>query len=264
MDTAFWLSDEALAAFMPIIVYWVYAGMYMALGSSCDKYRLHSKKDQDEMNLVSKGTVVKGVLFVHFLQVFWVFLMFLVTGGKNPGGSTGKQQPSSFFDIARQLAIATLVMDTYHYFLHRFIFHNKYLYKYIHATHHRLVVPYTFGAIYSNPVEAFLSDTLGASLSFVLSGMSPRTSVFFFCFATIKNVDDHCGILFPGNPFHIFFRNNTAYHDIHHQVYGVKYNFSQTFFNIWDRMLGTHMPYSLEKRPEGGFEVRPAKDCKAN
>ncbi|XWS34096.1 hypothetical protein CRYUN_Cryun21dG0010100 [Craigia yunnanensis] len=260
MSAGLGLSDEILAALMPVVVYWVYAGMYMVLGSSCDNYRLHSKKDQDEMNLVSRGAVVKGVLFLHIIQVITALLLFVVTGGNDTGASAG--QPASFIVIARQLVVAMLIMDTYHYFLHRFIFHNKFLYKYIHARHHRLVVPYTFGAIYSHPLEAFLSDTIGGSLAFVLSGMSPRTSILFFSFATIKNVDDHCGILLPGNPFHIFFRNNTAYHDLHHQLYGGKYNFSQTFFVMWDRILGTHMPYSIEKREEGGFQVRPTKDCK--
>ncbi|XWS34095.1 hypothetical protein CRYUN_Cryun21dG0010000 [Craigia yunnanensis] len=155
-----------------------------------------------------------------------------------------------------------VVMDTYQYFLHRFIFHNKFLYKYIHAQHHRLNAPYSFGAIYSHPSEAFLADTVGGSLAFILSGMSPRTSIFFFCFATMKNVDDHCGIMIPGNPFHIFFKNNAAYHDLHHQLYGGKYNFAQPFFVMWDRILGTHMPYSLEKRAEGGFEIRVTKDSK--
>jgi sphinganine C4-monooxygenase len=33
--------------------------------------------------------------------------------------------------------------------------------------------------------------------------------------------------------------NNAAYHDIHHQSWGIKSNFSQPFFTIWDRLLGT-------------------------
>ncbi|MCI51527.1 sphinganine C(4)-monooxygenase 1-like, partial [Trifolium medium] len=89
--------------------------------------------------------------------------------------------------------------------------------------------------------------------------MSPRASIFFFSFATIKTVDDHCGLWLPGNLFHMFFSNNSAYHDVHHQLYGNKYNFSQPFFVMWDKILGTYMPYSLEKRPSGGFESRPCK-----
>ncbi|CAN8305247.1 unnamed protein product [Cochlearia groenlandica] len=74
-----------------------------------------------------------------------------------------------------------------------------------------------------------------------------RTAIFFFSLATIKTVDDHCGLWLPGNPFHIFFSNNSAFHDVHHQLYGSKYNFSQPFFVVWDRILGTYFPYSLDK-----------------
>ncbi|EOY01949.1 hypothetical protein QUC31_013518 [Theobroma cacao] len=157
-----------------------------------------------------------------------------------------------------------VVLDTYQYFLHRYMHHNKFLYCHIHSQHHRLVVPYAFGAFYSHPLEAFTFDTVGALLAFVVSGMSPRASIFFFSFGTIKSVDDHCGILLPGNPFHCFFINSTAYHDLHHQLYGGEYNFSQPFLVMWDRILGTYMPYSLEKREEGGFQLRPDKNCKDN
>ncbi|XVE85875.1 hypothetical protein DITRI_Ditri17bG0126500 [Diplodiscus trichospermus] len=255
------ISDEILAAIMPVVVYWVNAWMYMALGSSCEKYRLHSKKDEDKMNLVSREAVIKGVIFQHFLQVITALLLFLTRGSGNDDGASA-EQPTSIYDIPKQILIAMVVMDTYQYFLHRFIFHNKYLYKYIHAQHHRLVVPYAYGAIYSHPSEAFLADTVGGSLGFLLSGMSARTSIFFFCFITIKNVDDHCGIMHPWNPLHLIFRNNTAYHDLHHQLYGGKYNYAQPFFVMWDKILGTHMPYSVVKRAEGGFEVQLEKDYK--
>lgn len=154
-------------------------------------------------------------------------------------------------------------MDTWQYFMHRYMHQNKFLYKHIHSLHHRLIVPYSFGALYNHPVEGLLNDTIGGALSFLLSGMSPRASIFFFSFATIKTVDDHCGLWLPGNLFHMFFNNNSAYHDVHHQLYGNKYNFSQPFFVMWDKILGTYMPYSLEKRASGGFESRPCKDFKA-
>lgn len=155
-------------------------------------------------------------------------------------------------------------MDAWQYFMHRYMHHNKFLYRHIHSLHHRLIVPYAFGALYNHPVEGLLNDTVGGALSFLLSGMSPRASIFFFSFATIKTVDDHCGLWLPGNLFQMLFKNNTAYHDVHHQLYGSKYNFAQPFFVMWDRILGTYMPYSLEKRAGGGFEARPMKDFKDN
>ncbi|KAJ6920337.1 hypothetical protein NC651_014052 [Populus alba x Populus x berolinensis] len=56
----------------------------------------------------------------------------------------------------------------------------------------------------------------------------------------------------------LFLQNNAAYHDIH-QLPGTKYNYYQPFFSIWDKILRTHMPYTIVKRHEGGLEARLVK-----
>ncbi|OAY50001.1 sphinganine C4-monooxygenase 1 [Manihot esculenta] len=257
-NMGFQISDELLGTFVPIILYWVYSGLYLGLGYF-ENYRLHSKQDEDVKNLVSKTTVVKGVILQQSIQAVVAILLFTVTADDSQAAIN---QRTSLMVLARQFVMAMLVLDTWQYFMHRYMHHNKFLYRHIHSQHHRLVVPYAFGALYNHPLEGLLLDTIGGALSFLLSGMSPRSSIFFFSFATIKTVDDHCGLWLPGNLFHAFFKNNTAYHDIHHQLYGSKYNFSQPFFVMWDRILGTYMPYTLEKRVEGGFEARPAKEYK--
>ncbi|KAG9451278.1 hypothetical protein H6P81_011243 [Aristolochia fimbriata] len=249
------ISDELLGTFVPIVVYWLYSAVYIMLGSF-DNYRLHSRKDEDVKNLVGKRTVVKGVLLQQVVQAVVAILLFTVTA--DDGTSSEKPQPSVIV-LARQFLTGMLVLDTWQYFMHRYMHHNKFLYRHIHSQHHRLVVPYAFGALYNHPLEGLLLDTVGGAMAFLFSGMSPRTSIYFFSFATIKTVDDHCGLWLPGNIFHILFRNNTAYHDVHHQLYGNKYNFSQPFFVMWDKILGTYMPYSLEKRIDGGFEAVPLK-----
>ncbi|KAB1208046.1 Sphinganine C(4)-monooxygenase 2 [Morella rubra] len=254
----FAISDELLVIFVPIVVYWSYSGMY-ALLEYFENYRLHSKKCEDEKNSVSKGTVIKGVLLQQTIHASVGIIWFTVMG--NEGGSVAGPEPSLIV-LAIQFLTAMLVFDTWQYFMHRLMHRSKFLYKHIHSQHHRLIVPYSFGGLYNHPLEGLL-DAIGGTVSFLLSGMSPRASIFFFSFATMKTVDDHCGLWLPGNPFHLFFQNNTAYHDIHHQLYGSKYNFSQPFFVMWDRILGTYMPYTIEERAGGGFEARPAyKDRK--
>ncbi|PWA36827.1 sphingolipid C4 hydroxylase [Artemisia annua] len=253
------ISDEFLGTVAPLIVYWIYSGIYVLFGSM-DKYRLHTKQDEDEKNLVSKSTVVKGVLLQQLVQAIVAIILFTVTGSDDTDADINKKL--SLFDLGRQFFTAMVVLDTWQYFMHRYMHQNKFLYRHIHSQHHRLIVPYAFGALYNHPIEGLLLDTIGGALAFLLSGMSPRASIFFFSFATIKTVDDHCGLWLPGNLFHIFFRNNSAYHDVHHQLYGTKYNYSQPFFVVWDKILGTYMPYSLEKRESGGFEVRPLKAVK--
>ena len=251
------VSDELLGTFVPIAVYWLYSGLYVALDGveRLDSYRLHPRGEEAARNVVSRGAVVRGVLVQQAFQVVVALTLFAVIGDES---GIAPKQPSAVV-IALQFIIAMFVMDTWQYFMHRYMHINKFLYKHIHSKHHTLVVPYSFGALYNHPLEGLILDTIGGALSFLLSGMTPRTSIFFFSFATIKTVDDHCGLWLPGNILHALFNNNTAYHDIHHQLYGNKYNFSQPFFVLWDKILGTYMPYSLENRKGGGFESRPVK-----
>lgn len=79
----FAVSDEFLGTFVPIIVYWVYSGIYILLGSF-ENYRLHSKKEEDDKNLVSKGTVVKGVLLQQIVQAVVAILLFTVRNSPFP------------------------------------------------------------------------------------------------------------------------------------------------------------------------------------
>jgi len=138
-----------------------------------------------------------------------------------------------------QFLLAILMVDTWQYFLHRAMHMNKWLYTTLHSRHHRLYVPYAFGALYNHPVEGFLLDTLGTGLAYLVTGMTVRQGMWFFTCSTIKTVDDHCGYAFPWDPIQHISSNNAAYHDIHHQSWGIKTNFSQPFFTFWDAFLGT-------------------------
>ena len=140
---------------------------------------------------------------------------------------------------ALQFAVAVAFLDTWQYFLHRAMHSNKYLYTTFHARHHRLYVPYAYGALYNHPAEGFTLDTLGSCIAYLVAGLTPRQCMWFFVVSTIKTVDDHCGYALPWDPLQHITRNNAGYHDVHHQSWGIKTNFSQPFFTFWDRLLGT-------------------------
>lgn len=74
----FTISDDLLGTFVPIFVYWFYSGIYLLLGFF-ENYRLHSKNDEDEKNLVSKSTVVRGVLFQQTIQAIVAIILFKVS-----------------------------------------------------------------------------------------------------------------------------------------------------------------------------------------
>ncbi|CAN1175713.1 Very-long-chain aldehyde decarbonylase GL1-9 [Linum perenne] len=246
----------------PVLVYWLYAGFYQLL-PPLDRYRLHPRAEEDEKNLVPFCSVVKGVLIQQLVQTVLGSFIFYpspmqLTSTISP--QTHNHQPPIPLQLT-QFIIAMFVVDAWQYFAHRYMHQNKFLYRRVHSQHHRLVIPYAIGTLYNHPAEA-VSDTIGAGLAFFVSGMTPRTGVFFFSFQVVKTVDDHCGMLLPWNILRFVFYNNAAYHDIHHQLHGSKYNYSQAFFSIWDRVFGTHMDYVVVERDGGGYEARLVrKNC---
>lgn len=258
-------KEEALAVVVPVGVYWAYSGFYTLLEKFQPKLfearRLHSKQDEKKKNLVTPQKVVLMVLFQQVLQIVLACLTFTLEKRSSDTASL----PSLWVQVL-QFLFACFVMDTWQYFMHRLFHESRFLYRNFHSWHHRLLVPYSFGALYNHPVEGFLLDSVGGALSFALSGMPPRNAILFFSFATIKTVDDHCGIYTPYNPFHLLFRNNAAYHDVHHQVKGFRYNYSQPFLPFWDHVLGTYLPFSVIKRAGGGLEahiLQPSNDTPA-
>ena len=123
----------------------------------------------------------------------------------------------------------SVVMDAWEYWWHRACHMSTFLYRNFHSWHHRLYVPYAFGALYNHPLEGLVFDTLGAAVSHALSGMTMRQAILFFVISEVKTVDDHSGYKLWWDPFQFLFNNNSDYHDIHHQAYGIKSNFSQPF-----------------------------------
>ncbi|XP_035835359.1 very-long-chain aldehyde decarbonylase GL1-9 isoform X2 [Helianthus annuus] len=192
----FWegyVSDEVMGTFAPIVIYWLYAGLFQLL-PPLDNYRLHTRKEEDVKNSVPLSSVVKGVLLQQLVQAVVAHLLFLVTS--ETGLVETEVQPPLLVQII-QIIIAMFVMDTWQYFVHRYMHVNKFLYRHIHSQHHKLVVPYAIGALYNHPLEGLLLDTVGGAISFLISGMTARTAVIFFCFAVVKTVDDHCGLWLP-------------------------------------------------------------------
>lgn len=122
------------------------------------------------------------------------------------------------------------ILDGWQYGWHRYFHINTFLYRHIHSWHHRLYVPYAYGALYNHPIEGFVLDTAGAAVAHKLVGFTTREATIFFFVSSAKTVDDHSGFAIPWDPLQFCFANNTDYHDIHHQIAGLKKNFSQPYF----------------------------------
>nr|AEQ39053.1 putative sterol desaturase [Wolffia arrhiza] len=252
--------DHLLPTFMPVIVYWITSAIYSKLIDSNDENRLFSKEEEQAQNAVPSNQVVRGVLKTHALQIALGLIYFTILGR----GKSGAQGEGSCLGTAKDAAVATLVLDAWEYFTHRLMHESQFMFRNFHQMHHHLQVPYSYGAQYTDLVDAFVSQFLGIIVCVELSGISAKTSAVFFSLLAVKSVDDHCSRWFPRrNPFHRFFRNNVAFQSVHHQVPGFKYNYSTYFLPTWDMLLGTYMPYAVEDREEGGYRLRTLKTTDA-
>lgn len=89
------VSDELLGTVVPLVVYWAYSGIYLMFGS-LENYRLHSKKEEDDKNCVSKTTVVKGVLLQQAVQAIVAIILFTVSTIFYPHTHTHLHSPVMF------------------------------------------------------------------------------------------------------------------------------------------------------------------------
>jgi hypothetical protein len=96
----------------------------------------------------------------------------------------------------------------------------------LHSGHHRVYCPYAFGAFYANIAEAFIFDVGGTGLALWLSQLTARQALWFTTLSVCKSVDDHCGYELPWDPFQWINGQTAAYHDIHHQSWGMKVSIS--------------------------------------
>lgn len=262
------ISDGTLALLAPIIAYWSYATFFHIIDvyQLAEKYRIHPSEEEESRNRVSLKNVIRDVIVQHFFQTIVGYTVVAldppqITGYelKDMWVLRNKYVPSFVPDgllwisymygwTLVKICIAICLIDTWQYWLHRIMHMNKALYRRFHSRHHRLYVPYAYGALYNDPVEGFVLDSVGTGLATLLTGLNHRETIFLFTFATLKTVDDHCGYRLPFDLFQVMFPNNSLYHDIHHQSWGIKNNFSQPFFTFWDKLFRTDYEFVNEYR----------------
>ncbi|OAX35447.1 hypothetical protein K503DRAFT_697028 [Rhizopogon vinicolor AM-OR11-026] len=272
------IPDTYVALAAPVLAYWIVSLTFYCLDISgwrwLDKYRIHDSEEVKSRNLATPGEVVRAVVVQHITQtalgLAWLSEPQEISVARCQSemevlGRTlvsvvrhviGEERGLKFLEIwgpeithwlywwgipVARILFALFIVDTWQYFLHRLMHTNKYLYRKIHSVHHKLYVPYAFGALYNHPIEGFLLDSLGAVIAESIAHLTMRQTIFVFAFSTCKTVDDHCGYSLPFDPFQVMSGNNADYHDIHHQTIGIKSNFSQPFFIHWDTLLGTRM-----------------------
>ena len=271
------VPDTMIALVAPIVAYWVYSFYFHIIDvyQLLEQYRIHPSEEQLSKNRVTLPVVIRDVIFQHVIQtvtglIVYVFESPPLTGFENAKLWAWRQNLPPFVPTVAiylfywygismiKIMTAFLIIDTWQFFLHRSMHQNKFLYKHFHSRHHQLYVPYAFGALFNNPVEGFLLDTVGTGIASLALDLTPRESIFLYTFSTLKTVDDHCGYSLPWDLFQKVFPNNSIYHDIHHQMFGIKYHFSQPFFVFWDTIFSSQY-HAIDDYKEQQKQITLAK-----
>ncbi len=137
---------------------------------------------------------------------------------------------------AARVVAATVVIDTYQYWLHRLMHAVPRLYRHMHSTHHDHRKTQPWAALYNSYAESIVGDVASFALAQWLCALSHSETLVVGALGVCKTVSDHSGYVLPWDPFS-HFANNAAYHQRHHTHPGV--NFEQPFYTVWDRALGT-------------------------
>ncbi|KAI8612274.1 protein SUR2, partial [Chytriomyces sp. MP71] len=225
--------------FAPIALYWIYSTFLFLLShlklTMVEIHRIPTDQPLRKPNRVTVSKVIYAVALQHFVQAITAVVLVILT---RPENVENWKMESPLMALIK-IAIASVILDTYQYWMHRWGHTNRTLYRWFHSVHHELTVPFAYGALYNHPVEGFFMDTIGSGLPSLLLNMHPWTSAIFYSIATLKTVDDHCGYSWPWSPAALFNANGARYHDIHHWGKGRMYNFSQPFYTFWDHLMGT-------------------------
>lgn len=144
-----------------------------------------------------------------------------------------------------------LLFDFFHYWSHRILHSNKYLYKMIHKHHHKFSSPIPLITFYQHPVDLLLSNSIPSFLSFFIINKLFGINISQLLFKLIMNyktfieISGHCGketktSSFPQCIWLPRYLNIELYaknHDLHHTSNNCNYS---KRFSLWDKCFGTY------------------------
>lgn len=143
--------------------------------------------------------------------------------------------------IPVSLVLSLIIHDTYFYWMHRLIHHER-IFRYVHLVHHRSVNPSPWASYSFHAVEALLEGGIIIVLALVLP-LHPGTIMAFTLVSFVINVYGHLGYEIMPRWFRhtIWFEviNTSCHHNLHHRKFKGNYGL---YFRWWDRWMKTEHP----------------------
>jgi sterol desaturase/sphingolipid hydroxylase (fatty acid hydroxylase superfamily) len=218
--------NTSILCFIPFICYWGFCGILELFSKKIDKENLTN------LNTVDPKKVFIDVLYVTLLATLGNFLLYYF----------------NVFDTGKfrvfYIVLGIWWIDTVEYFVHFTMHRIPWMYKTIHKEHHRLHIPYHYGALYNSSYEAGITGNI-LVIGFILFKFSFSEFITVTSLANIATILDHIDLHDYIEPethrfgFLIKIVSKNNFHYLHHSKY-FQYNFQQPFFTYYDRIFGTY------------------------
>lgn len=137
--------------------------------------------------------------------------------------------------------IALIIHDTYFYWMHRTVHHQK-IFRFVHLVHHKSTNPSPFTAYSFHVLEAILEAMILPIVLFLIP-MNIKAVVLFTLIGFFINIYGHLGFEIMPKWFRKSFLfgivNTSVYHNMHHSKFKGNYGL---YFRFWDRLMKTENP----------------------
>lgn len=145
-----------------------------------------------------------------------------------------------------------IIFDFFHYFSHRLLHENKFLYKNIHKIHHKFQYPCAITTFYQHPIDILLANSLPTIFAFYL------TNTYFYDnqinsleyhllmnYKVLVEISGHCGKITNTSSFSQFIwlpkilgiDLHIKDHDKHHSDNNCNYS---KRFSLFDKIFNTY------------------------
>ncbi|KAH3830231.1 cholesterol 25-hydroxylase-like protein 1, member 2 [Dreissena polymorpha] len=183
-------------------------------------------------------------LWDTLLITFWNHILYILPAACaqwvwTPDTILPPVAPTLFEFVWHQFA-GLIIFDVQYYVWHRTHHKIRFLYKHVHALHHRYAAPFCWVTQYLHPWELITVGFLTTTNTWFFN-CHPLTTWSYMILSIIVSVEAHIGYDFPFTLNHLSFGwlGGAPKHDMHHLK--PQTNF-EPFFNHLDRLCGTFCP----------------------
>ena len=189
-------------------------------------------RDRRQYKMEVKWSIITSAIFAisgTFMFVLWQEGYTKVYEDLNEYG---------WWYIPVSFIVATLIHETYYYWLHRWM-HKPKIYRLIHKRHHESHITSPWTSFSFHPVEGILQSVV-VPVIILFVPMHYFTIMALLVFMTISSAINHCNVEIYPKGFYKHWLGKwligATHHSLHHTQY--RFNFG-LYFTFWDKWMKT-------------------------